>query len=236
MSPTTAPNGTGEAAVGGAIPRFVLAEAARSRVGARLAAFGWHATTTVGQLAALQTVDLDRIDVLVAVCSERDLLRQAFRVAMQRTAGRLPRVAVVAGAGADAAAYAARLGWQGFVQAEEPAATIALTIATVARGELCFPVAATRALVRALARIAPFSAPESPSLTPRQAQIVTLIAQGATDAEIATVLQISRSTAHKHVQNARRRLGAKTRSQLVATSRDLAIPIPDRLTFVGPAA
>jgi DNA-binding CsgD family transcriptional regulator len=59
---------------------------------------------------------------------------------------------------------------------------------------------------------------------------VTLIAQGATDAEIATLLNISRSTAHKHVQNARRRLRAKTRGQLVAASRDQAEAASERLS------
>jgi DNA-binding NarL/FixJ family response regulator len=54
------------------------------------------------------------------------------------------------------------------------------------------------------------------ALTPRQRQIVDLIARGATDREIAELLRISRSTAHKHVQNALRRANARTRSQLAA--------------------
>lgn len=216
------------AGVGGTVPRFVLAEAARSRVGARLAALGWHATISVSEVGALELRDVGQIDVLVAACSERDLLRPAFQVGIEKFAGPLPRVAVVAGAGPEAAVYAARLGWHGFVAAEETADTIALAIAAVANGELSFPMAATRALVRALARVAPVSG-GAPSLTPRQRQIVTLISQGATDADIATLLRISRSTAHKHVQNARRRLGAKTRSQLVAASRDQAAAGGDRL-------
>jgi len=60
------------------------------------------------------------------------------------------------------------------------------------------------------------------SLTPRQQQIVDLIAQGATDREIAARLRISESTAHKHVQNALRRSKTKTRSQLVAVARQSA--------------
>jgi DNA-binding CsgD family transcriptional regulator len=104
------------------------------------------------------------------------------------------------------------------------------TITAAARGELAFPQSATTALVRALARVAPVNAARTAaSLTPRQRQIVALIAEGATDAEIATLLRISRSTAHKHVQNARRRLQAKTRGQLVAATRDLE-PQADRLT------
>ncbi|MGH2500011.1 MAG: response regulator transcription factor, partial [Candidatus Limnocylindria bacterium] len=76
--------------------------------------------------------------------------------------------------------------------------------------------------VRSLARFAPAGAADASAakLTPRQRQIVNLIAMGATDREIADLLHISRSTAHKHVQNALRRTHTKTRSQLAASTRD----------------
>jgi DNA-binding NarL/FixJ family response regulator len=119
--------------------------------------------------------------------------------------------------------YAARLGWRGFVAAANATTVIARTIAAAGRGELAFPPSATTELARALANLAPVTAAGAAELTPRQRQIVTLIAQGATDSEIATTLRISESTARKHVQNARRRMRAKTRSQLVAASRDVQL-------------
>jgi len=197
----------------GRVPRFVLLAALGSPLRSRLAELGWNATVVVSSADAVQPGDVGECDVLVAACTERDLLHPAFHAGIERVAEGLPRVAVVAGAGPDAAAYAARLAWQGFVPAEDTAEAIALTIARVADGELSFPREATHALVRALARFAPVSGHGAPGLTPRQQQI-------------ATLLQISRSTAHKHVQNARRRLGAKTRSHLVATSRDLDLASP----------
>lgn len=205
-------------------PRFVLAEPADSRVGAKLAGLGWHPTTNSADLASLDPRSLIAADVLVVVCAERTLLTPAFQAEAERVGRRTPRIAVIAGAGPEAAAYAARLGWHGFVSAEASGSTIARALAAVSRGDLSFPATAIRALVRALAHAAPLDDYSSAALTPRQRQIVTLIAQGATDAEIASLLQISRSTAHKHVQNARRRLHAKTRSQLVAASRNLAPP------------
>jgi DNA-binding NarL/FixJ family response regulator len=206
--------------LGRGAPRFVLAEPADSRVGAKLAGLGWHPSVVAADLSGLGAHALTAVDVLVVVCAERTLLTPAFQAEAQRVGRRVPRIAVIAGAGPEAAAYAARLGWHGFVPAEASGSTIARAVVAVSRGDLSFPASAIQALVRALAQAAPLDDYSSAALTPRQRQIVTLIAQGATDAEIASLLQISRSTAHKHVQNARRRLHAKTRSQLVAASRN----------------
>ena len=214
--------------------RFVLAEPADSRVGARLAGFGCQPVLSAPELSGLDARALIGADVLVVVCAERTLLTPAFQAETERIARRTPRIAVVADAGPDTAAYAARLGWQGFVPADASGSALARAMLLVSRGELAFPVSAIRALVRALAQAAPLDDCSAEALTPRQRQIVTLIAQGATDAEIAVLLQISRSTAHKHVQNARRRLNAKTRSQLVAASRDMAAR-PEVALKAGPA-
>ena len=206
----------GRAAVGTA-PRFILCEPPSSQVGQRLAGLGYRPLAVGEDLGLIDPAAFSEAAVLAVVCSERELLHPASDAHAADARRSIPRVAIVAGCRPDAAAYAARLGWQGFVAAERPASAIAHAIVTAARGRLSFPSSATDALVRALARVAPITF-SAVALTPRQVQIVTLLAQGATDAEIASLLQISRSTAHKHVQNARRRLGAKTRSQLVAAT------------------
>jgi DNA-binding NarL/FixJ family response regulator len=218
-------------ASGGAAPRFVLVEPAAGRIAHRLAAAGWQPVAHATEVGRLATETVAGVDALVVVCSERLLLTPTFQAETERAAGAVPRVAVALAPGPEAAAYAARLGWHGFVPASSATAAITRTIVAAARGELAFPQSALTGLVRALARVAPVGPTrESASLTPRQQQIVTLIAQGATDAEIATLLNISRSTAHKHVQNARRRLRAKTRGQLVAASRDQAEAASERLS------
>ncbi len=224
--------GIERAALVGAAPRFALVEPAGARLAMRLAGFGLHPVAAAAALGDLGP-QRDSADVIVVVCTERLLLSPGFQRDAEQTAGSTPRVAVVMNPGPEAAAYAARLGWQGFVPAGSATATIVRTISAAARGELAFPQNATTALVRALARVAPVNAPRTTaSLTPRQHQIVALIAEGATDAGIATQLGISTSTAHKHVQNARRRLQAKTRGQLVAAARDLE-PRPGRLTVIA---
>jgi DNA-binding NarL/FixJ family response regulator len=187
-------------------------------VGTRLAGFGWTAAASAKEPTGLNAEAIDGCEVLVVACVEQELVSATLLAELDQIAPGLPRVAVVSVPSDDAAAYAARLGWSGFASAASPTAVIARTIAVVARGQLAFPASATSALARALAQIAP--APANPrSLTPRQQQIVALVAEGATDAEIAQRLRISRFTAYKHVQNARRRLGARTRGQLVAASQ-----------------
>ena len=54
------------------------------------------------------------------------------------------------------------------------------------------------------------------ALTPREAEVLALVAKGKSDPEIAGALGISRSTAHFHVESARGKLGAATRAQAVA--------------------
>ncbi len=202
-------------------PRFALVEANGSHVRQRLAALGWAPSTFAAMLGGLDAKAVAECEVVVIVCSPRLLLSPEIQTDAAQFARSVPLVAVVTAPGNDAAAYAARLGWRGFVESSDSTAVIARTISSASRGLLCFPPSAATVLAQALATVAPVTGAGAAELTPRQRQIVTLLAHGATDAEIATTLRISESTAHKHVQNARRRLRAKTRSQLVATSRDL---------------
>jgi len=126
----------------------------------------------------------------------------------------------------DAAGQAASLGFAGLASTDITPRALERTIAAVIHGENAFPRRLLTGLVQMISRLssAGLSASGESALTPRQGQIVELIAQGATDREIAGVLRISQSTAHKHVQNALRRLNARTRSQLVAAARQPLFP------------
>ena len=53
-------------------------------------------------------------------------------------------------------------------------------------------------------------------LTPREIEVLTLLAQGNAYARIAYALSMSEDTAKFHIRKARRKLGAKTRAQAVA--------------------
>ena len=52
--------------------------------------------------------------------------------------------------------------------------------------------------------------------TPRECQVLDLLAEGATDEQIASQLELSPATVQTHVRNAKAKLGARTRAQAVA--------------------
>jgi len=153
-------------------------------------------------------------DAILVGCTQRLLLSPSARL-----------IALMASPSVDAGAQAAALGFVGFASRDVTPKALERIVAAATRGESAFPRGVLNALLTALAR-----APQRLShggergLTPRQDQVVELIAQGSTDREIAGILLISESTAHKHVQNALRRLNARTRSQLVAAARRPIFP------------
>lgn len=59
--------------------------------------------------------------------------------------------------------------------------------------------------------------------TSRECEILGLLAEGATDAEIAAMLELSPATVQTHVRNAKTKLGATTRTQAVALAIRLGL-------------
>jgi len=62
-----------------------------------------------------------------------------------------------------------------------------------------------------------------PDLTPRQREILDLIAAGLTTAEVATELTLSPETIRNHLRNASRELRAHTRVEAIATAQRLGL-------------
>lgn len=60
--------------------------------------------------------------------------------------------------------------------------------------------------------------PPAPSLTPREIEVLTLLAEGLSHEEIGARLEIGSETVRTHVRKASDRLGASTRTQAVATA------------------
>ena len=56
----------------------------------------------------------------------------------------------------------------------------------------------------------------APRLTPREIECLKWVADGKTDWEISVILKVSEHTADKHLANALRKLGARSRAQAVA--------------------
>lgn len=62
-----------------------------------------------------------------------------------------------------------------------------------------------------------------PRLTPRQREILELIASGLSTAEVARELTLSPETVRNHLRNASRELRAHTRVEAIATAQRLGL-------------
>ena len=61
------------------------------------------------------------------------------------------------------------------------------------------------------------------TISPREVDILRLVSQGCSDAQIAATLFISPHTVHRHVANLRRKLGATSRAAAVASATKLGL-------------
>ncbi|HWG65185.1 MAG TPA: response regulator transcription factor [Streptosporangiaceae bacterium] len=103
-------------------------------------------------------------------------------------------------------------------------------VRTVARGDALLEPGATRRLIEAYVhRQAADPAPRvalPPSLTARELEILTLIAAGLTNSEIAARLFISPLTCKSHVSRILTKLDARDRTQLVVIAYESGLVVP----------
>ncbi|MET8406265.1 response regulator transcription factor [Streptomyces sp900116325] len=112
---------------------------------------------------------------------------------------------------------ALRAGASGFLLKDAPAAQLLNGIRTVATGEALLAPEVTRRLVgRYAARIRPAeSAAADTGLTPRELEVLRLIANGLSNGEIAATLVISPETVKTYVSRILTKLGLRDRVQSV---------------------
>jgi DNA-binding CsgD family transcriptional regulator len=65
--------------------------------------------------------------------------------------------------------------------------------------------------------------PDTPGLTPRELEVLRLVAAGRSNGQIAEALFISRKTASVHVSNILAKLGARTRTEAAAAAHRLGL-------------
>jgi DNA-binding NarL/FixJ family response regulator len=105
---------------------------------------------------------------------------------------------------------ALRAGAQGYLLKDASANELLSAIHSVHAGQtLLAPAVAARLVVGV-------SAGGQESLTPRELEVLTLIGQGRSNAEIAAMLAIAPRTAKVHVQNILSKLGATNRTEAVS--------------------
>jgi DNA-binding NarL/FixJ family response regulator len=121
----------------------------------------------------------------------------------------------------DASVFAAvQAGARGYLTKNASAAEIRQAIAAVGRGEALLDPSVQRRLLDALAgpgAIPPAPAEELPDgLTPREAQVLRLMAGGRTNQEIAAELVVSEGTVKTHVNRIFAKARVRDRGQAVA--------------------
>jgi two-component system response regulator NreC len=110
-------------------------------------------------------------------------------------------------------------GAQGYVLKGAETGELINAVRTVARGEVFLYPSMARRLVQQFLRQAGADPPQRPRLTPREKQILDLVAEGYSNKEIAERLVVSPSTVHSHRTNLMQKLGLSTRHELVQYAR-----------------
>jgi DNA-binding NarL/FixJ family response regulator len=119
---------------------------------------------------------------------------------------------------------ALRAGASGFLLKRSPPERLIDAVRTVAEGDALLDPSVTRDLIRQFARwdtAGPDPGVQAPlrqrlaRLTPRESQVLRLIAEGYSNQEIAGLLVIAESTAKTHAKRVLAKIGARDRAQAV---------------------
>ena len=106
---------------------------------------------------------------------------------------------------------------------------IVQAIRIVASGESLLAPSVTSRLVREFARRPTIGRPRgelASALTAREREVLILVAQGLSNAEIADRLVVSHATAKTHVSRILGKLGARDRAQLVVLAYEAGLIVP----------
>ena len=145
-----------------------------------------------------------------------------------RPGGGRPAVLVLTTFDLDAYVYEAlRAGASGFLLKDAPEEQLVIGIRVVAEGGSLFAPAVTRRLIERFAGgHAQAAPPEVDELTPREAEILTLVARGLSNAEIAERLIVSQHTVKSHVAHILGKLGLRDRVQAVVLAYEAGLVRP----------
>ncbi|SDJ31340.1 DNA-binding response regulator, NarL/FixJ family, contains REC and HTH domains [Actinokineospora alba] len=110
-----------------------------------------------------------------------------------------------------------RAGASGFLLKDTPPADLLSAIHRVAEGDALLSPSVTRRLITEFARLPEPSAPprELVGVTEREREVLTLIARGSSNTEIAERLVLSQATVKTHIGRLLAKLHARDRAQLV---------------------
>jgi DNA-binding NarL/FixJ family response regulator len=117
---------------------------------------------------------------------------------------------------------ALQAGARGYLTKDAGRAEITAALRAVAAGQSTFDATVSRRLVAALTKPTPPPA----GLTAREAEVLTLIARGLANAEIAATLFIGETTVKTHINNLFAKIGVRTRPEAIRYAYSSGIVAP----------
>ena len=141
-----------------------------------------------------------------------------------------PRVLVLTTFDLDEYVYdALGAGASGFILKDAAAEALFDAVRVVASGDALLAPSVTRRLIGEFARLRPRLA-ESPELlrelTPRETEVLRLVAEGLSNKEIAERLVVSEETVKTHVSRTLTKLHLRDRAQAVVTAYESGLVVP----------
>jgi DNA-binding NarL/FixJ family response regulator len=140
-----------------------------------------------------------------------------------------PRILILTTFDLDDYVYdALQAGASGFLLKDAPAETLFEAVRVIACGEALLAPTITRRLIAEFARLRPRHVrPEAlAELTPRETEILGLVAEGLSNREIAERLVLSDETVKTHVSHVLRKLGLRDRAQAVVVAYETGLVVP----------
>ena len=121
-----------------------------------------------------------------------------------------------------------RAGASGFLLKDVLPEDLVAAVRVVAGGDALIAPAVTKRLIEHFVKTAPPAMPpaELSDLTPREVEVLTLVARGLSNAEIATDLVLSQATVKTHVKHILAKLDVRDRVQAVVFAYEAGLVTP----------
>jgi DNA-binding NarL/FixJ family response regulator len=184
--------------------------------------------------AALRVCREQRPDVVLMDVRMPEM--DGIEATRQLTAGGgAPRILMLTTFDLDEHVYdALAAGASGFLLKDATAERLFDAVRVVAVGEALLAPTVTRRLIGRFARRAPRATPvRLEELTPRETEVLRLVAEGLSNAEIAARLVLGEETVKTHVSRVLRKLDLRDRAQAVVAAYESGLVVPGALSDPG---